>query len=79
MASETDPRDINIEGIADGDLLAYNAADSEFQPLTPPTEVSIPAAITGGEAPTEAEHNALRLAVANLQAALVAAGLMLAD
>lgn len=46
--------------------------------VTPGTaaSVTVPAAITGGEAPTEAEHNALRLAVANLKAELVTAGVL---
>jgi hypothetical protein len=38
--------------------------------------ITIPAALTGGESPTETEHNALRTAVAALAAACVAAGLV---
>lgn len=74
--SATNPRAIDLTDIADGDLLRYEADTDEFVKLTPPTAVSIPAAISGGESPTEAEHNALRLAVSDFQAALVTAGLM---
>lgn len=74
-----DPRSIDLSDIEDGDLLRYDADNEEFVRLEPPVVVSIPAAITGGEAPTEAEHNALRLALVNFQAALLAAGLMKAS
>lgn len=74
-----DPRRINVEDLEDGDLLAWDATAEAFVRLEPPVVVSIPAAITGGEAPTEAEFNALRTAVANLQAGLLAAGLLKAS
>lgn len=83
-------RSIDIEGIADGDLLKYDTTPGEFVKLTPPVVVAapsaVPAAISGGESPTEAEHNALRTALVDtraqlvaLQAALLAAGLMKAS
>jgi hypothetical protein len=37
------------------------------------------AAITGGDAPTEAEHNALRVAVNSITAALIAVGVLAAS
>lgn len=77
--STSNPRAIDITNIADGDLLRYEADTDEFVKLTPPTVVAFPAAITGGEAPTEAEFLALRTACVDLQAALLAAGLMKAS
>lgn len=41
--------------------------------------VATPAALTGGESPTEAEHNALRDLCVGLKAAVVNAGLMAAS
>lgn len=76
MAPVTDPRGINLEGIADGDLLRYDATPGQFVKLTPPTAPVVPAAIAGGESPTEAEFNALRAALATLVANLTAAGLI---
>lgn len=72
----TNARAINIEDLADGDLLRWDADEGEFVRLAPAAAVSIPAltssAITGGESPTEAEHNALRTDVAALRTALAA-------
>jgi hypothetical protein len=76
MAPVTDPRGINLEGIADGDLLRYDTTPGQFVKLTPPDAPVVPAAITGGEPPTEAEYNALRLALATLVADLTTAGLL---
>lgn len=41
-----------------------------------PTAPTVPAALTGGETPTEAEHNALRTAVADLVTALTDLGVL---
>lgn len=40
------------------------------------TAPSVPAAITGGQSPTEAEHNALRTTVADLIATLQEMGVL---
>lgn len=49
-------------------------ASNAFEPAA---AISVPAAITGGDAPTEAEHNALRTAVASINTALANAGITL--
>lgn len=85
-----DPRSIDLSDIEDGDLIRYDLDNEEFVRLEPPVVVAapsaVPAAISGGESPTEAEHNALRTALVDtraqlvaLQAALLAAGLMKAS
>lgn len=79
-----DPRSINIEDLEDGDLLRYDEADQEFKRVTfadllaevAQAAPSVPAAITGGEAPTEAEFLALRTTVDELITALVDAGVL---
>lgn len=76
MAPVHDPRGINLEGVADGDFFRYDSTPGQLVKVTPPTAPAIPAAITGGEPPTEAEHNALRLALANLVTAMTTAGFL---
>lgn len=74
-------REINTTGLVDGDFLRYDdeapGGDGEFKRQGPVTGVAVtPAAISGGEAPTEAEFNALRAHVAALRAALVTFGIL---
>lgn len=47
-----------------------------LRPENQVTHVAVPAAIAGGEAPTEAEHNALRTFASAAHDALVSAGIM---
>lgn len=76
-------REINITGMQDWDLLRYDAADEEFKRVTVAQVLahtaqaapSVPAAITGGDSPTEAEHNALRTTVASIVTKLQTLGL----
>lgn len=56
---------------AAGQKIAFHGAT----PIVQAALISIPAAITGGEAPTEAEHNLLRTAVASINTVLVNLGL----
>lgn len=69
-----DPRSIDITGLADGDFLRWDSTPGEFVVVHPPTAPAIPAAITGGESPTEAEFLALRTALATLVTGLTTAG-----
>lgn len=65
-----------------GSLIGFGGATPVVQPTganqaaigaaTYAAPDAVPAAITGGESPTEAEHNALRDAVASLRTQLVA-------
>jgi hypothetical protein len=57
--------------------LMWDQAGSEWKVRAPGTAITVPAAITGGESPTEAEFNALRQSVADMKAALTAAGITL--
>ena len=72
-------REINIEGLVEGDFLKYDdespSGDGEFV-RQPAVEVAgvFPAAISGGEAPTEAEFLALRTRLLNLETALASFG-----
>jgi hypothetical protein len=58
-------------------LEAALGSGTVLPPVTIATEV--PAAITGGEAPTEAEHNALRSLVEEIHDALVDVGIIVQD
>lgn len=77
-------REINIDNLVNGDFLVYDDetsqtpdGDGEFVRTPPAAFVAIPAAIAGGESPTEAEHNALRAALLGVRDALVASKFML--
>lgn len=43
----------------DKSVYVYNAADDEFKVVVPAAAITDTSALTGGEAPTEAEFNAL--------------------
>jgi hypothetical protein len=57
--------------------LMWDQAGGEWKVRAPGTAITVPAAITGGESPTEAEHNALITALNDIKAALTAAGITL--
>jgi len=67
---------IDTESLTAGDILIWDGTD--FSTVSPATEPgSIPAALTGGESPTEAEHNALITYVVALKDALITGGALL--
>lgn len=71
----TNPRAVNTANLVDGSILRWDLADGEFKANVPGTLPAIPDAITGGESPTEAEFLALRTALVQTHAVLVASGL----
>lgn len=54
----------------------YNTVDAEFKNVAPVAAIADLVAITGGEAPTEAEHNAVRTALNSLLAACRTKGII---
>jgi hypothetical protein len=60
----------------DKTTLVYSLADTEFKKVAPSATIADVAALTGGEAPTEAEFNALATKFNALLAACVAKGII---
>lgn len=73
-----------VAGIRQGDrnltiddtAVTATAANLNTTAVAPAAAIADLAAITGGESPTEAEHNALRVAVNGILAALRARGIV---
>ena len=60
----------------DKTTLVYSLADTEFKKVAPSAAIADTTAITGGEAPTEAEFNALQTKLNSLLAACRAKGII---
>lgn len=74
------PREVIIDtgNLDEGDILVWDGEG--FSALNKPAGPgTIPAAITGGQSPTEAEHNALRQYVEDIKDALIESNILDAD
>lgn len=60
----SNPRGINLTGVADKNLLRWDATSGEFVRVTPAAAVTVPP--VAASAPTKAEYDALRACVLDL-------------